>query len=423
MAGFFSRLFERASRPREPRVVTIRDPAEANRIEVQTPMSIGGVERGPDLKCQGCGSVNLDEILLTTGGDDGDPELWRERPIAVDGFRCTQCGLFLLPRFLSPEEIQELEQEGIAAVTLGQLDEAELAFRRVCNSWSRYAGGRANLAALYLTRADAASDARMPDAIISRYLRMSETHVRDGLRADAPPIARLMGTLVRVLLRRDAVSEARTAVEQALSVAELEAEDREALLELVPFIETRSDLFERARMTIETSLVLHHMEKAPYDNEDKRQIRAAIELLSQHHRGNPTKWEAVWLAGRAYEAIGEYETAVQIMEQGYKQHPELEEFRRCFVSTLLHVGRAAEAEPILRGLLADHPEDASLVSDIALAQLVGGDPETAERTMQEALAMPAGQTKHTYELAQVIKDVRAGKRGIPTLQDLEKEAS
>src|SRR6185295_223084 len=67
----------------------------------------------PQPPCERCGRP-LDEAFITTAPPLGDPDVWRDHPVAVDGWVCVSCGVFRYPRRMTPARIQELTEEGAA---------------------------------------------------------------------------------------------------------------------------------------------------------------------------------------------------------------------------------------------------------------------------------------------------------------------
>ena len=243
--------------------MTLRNSETANQFHVQLPMSISGMRRADATSCKGCGGA-LEEVLFTTFSGGSGPSLWQERPIAVDGFCCLKCGAVAVPRFLEPEEVTKLQDEAIGHGQAGRLDEAEIAFRRVSNSWPRYAPARLNLAALYIARADAEEEDEARSIVVNRCLDTSEAHLRDALRGEQVPLAMALATLVQVLLRREAVGKALEAVEQARSPEHDEA-TRRAVDELHRYVELRGDLYERGSAILLKRVKLHDRPWSPPD--------------------------------------------------------------------------------------------------------------------------------------------------------------
>src|SRR5262245_38332574 len=80
--------------------------------------------------CEQCGRP-LAELLITTGGPMGDPEVWCDHPVAVDGWACVDCGVLRYPRRIAPAAISSYGDEGVSHGQAGRFAEAELCFARI----------------------------------------------------------------------------------------------------------------------------------------------------------------------------------------------------------------------------------------------------------------------------------------------------
>ena len=143
--GFFDKLLGRKDeRPlvREGQTLTLRRreiaeylkrPEQPNRTDEPQP------------PCETC-RKDLEEVFITTGGPLGDDDVWRDIPIAVDGWACVGCGVFRYPRKIAPEQIVAWSNEGAAHGHAGRFAEAELAFVRIVWNWPGYVAGHVNYA-------------------------------------------------------------------------------------------------------------------------------------------------------------------------------------------------------------------------------------------------------------------------------------
>ena len=185
-----------------PELMTLRSLAVAQKFPQELPDGAAHKARGEAHVCSDDGSA-LVPILITTYGDFGDPAVWREYPLAVDGWRCPEDGNIEFPALLSPAEVTNLLQLGEAAAKSGNLDEAEFNFRRVTSSWPGYMFGRVNLGSVYLDKikAEQARPGGASAEVVQRYVEVAVTQFEHALTTSppAPPQIRLM--LGRLYLR------------------------------------------------------------------------------------------------------------------------------------------------------------------------------------------------------------------------------
>jgi hypothetical protein len=110
--GFFSKLFSgKESAPMIARsgVVAIRSADIAALLKRPTDPN-WAIESMTE-PCDRCGGL-LVETFITTGGELGDESVWREHPIAVDGWACAPCGIFRYPRKMDPARIPAMNEDG-----------------------------------------------------------------------------------------------------------------------------------------------------------------------------------------------------------------------------------------------------------------------------------------------------------------------
>jgi hypothetical protein len=109
--GILARIFGRADREMivSPGVVVLRRKELAEALRRPDKPNFSDDTPPP---CDQCGKP-LAELFITTGGERGDPELWRDHPVAVDGWACVACGVFSYPRRISPSRITQLATEGV----------------------------------------------------------------------------------------------------------------------------------------------------------------------------------------------------------------------------------------------------------------------------------------------------------------------
>ncbi|HEY8378708.1 MAG TPA: tetratricopeptide repeat protein [Nannocystis sp.] len=401
-----------------PRVVTLRDRDAALAFPVQTPLHTRGPTREEGARC-GCGG-RRDEVLVTTGGPAGDPDLWREHPLALDGFRCRACDQIAVPRFLAPDEVTALLRAGSEAIAAGRDDEAELAFRRVCTSWPAYAPGRYNLGLLYRQRADAEENDRDRPLVRHRLLDIAESHLRDALRGHGMPAAMIAGELAQVLLRREAEGAAREVLTEVAARDDLDADDRATLAELDLYVQKRGDLFQRGADAITPHIHLHDRPRTPLDARARRNLERGVDMLTRHARVNPTSWQALWMAGKGYQALDRRDDAVREFARAFALRPDHPDVGREYALAALQADRLDLALTAATAACAAKPDDPGLVANLALIHLIAGRLPDARTTVERALAM-APDDPITRALAARIDDVHHGRRPQPrTLADLER---
>jgi hypothetical protein len=150
---------------------------ERAKILPQEPREPGRKEMTACERCSG----PLRQVVFTTAGSGAQREIWRQYPLAVDGWVCPGCGWAAMPRFISAAESAEYGRAGAEHAANGRFDDAEFWFRRIVGSWPGYPAGYADLGQLASARADAAEapeDKR-------RFRAESASWLRRAVEADA----------------------------------------------------------------------------------------------------------------------------------------------------------------------------------------------------------------------------------------------
>jgi len=407
--------------PSRADLVVLRDRATALRFPVQTALDAIGPRRADVGPCPDCGAP-LREVVVTTAGPAGDPALWREHPLCVDGWMCAQCSKLRVPRFLEADEGAALGRSGAELAALGHLDDAEQALRRLCNSWPRWAPGRFNLAMLYRHRVEEEEAGEARPLVIAGRLATMESQLRDALHGEGMPVELPAAQLVRVLLRRGADRLAREVLAEVRQRAGLGDDSRAALDELERYIEVRGDRFDDGAAAVKPYLILDGRPRQQLDVAARRRVTGGIESLLQYAQHVPDSWQALWLAAKGHEALGDHEAMARELGRARSLQPGRAEIGREYCKALLNTGRFDEAVEVARAASDADPSDAGLIANLALAQLLAGRTQDAGRSIERAAAAAPGD-RITATLAGIIDDVEAGRRPAPrSLDELERGA-
>jgi tetratricopeptide (TPR) repeat protein len=155
------------------------------------------------------------------------------------------------------------------------------------------------------------------------------------------------------------------------------------------------------------------------DSQKARQhIQHGIELLDQAVSINPANWSAHWIIGKAQQALGNSEEACKAFGKSYELQKGNADVAREYMFECLKLGRAEKGIAAARHAVTLEPNDAGLVSNLALALLIGGKLDEAAETVANALSMAPGD-EISDNLKQIIAEVQAGRRPQPSkLTDL-----
>ncbi|APR80210.1 Hypothetical protein A7982_05557 [Minicystis rosea] len=391
--GFWSKLFGLRSRApllvragavvlrRAELVEGLRAPTEPNFSEA------------PQTPCDRCGRP-FAEVFITTGGPEGDPDVWCDHPIAVDGWACTDCGVFRYPRRVTPERIHALTEEGAAHGRAGRIAEAELCFARITWDWPGYFIGHLNYAEATRDRIsstknlDEARSRRLTDRMVSQYEAAITAFEREPSHFPVLGAARAYLALAHVAIERRALDRADRMLARCLALSGLDEASADEARKLARYVAERHDLFDEAAPIIEPHLHLSDRPGRPIESgQDRKRLVEALEKMETHLALAPTSWRAAWLLAKGKSALGDRAGARAAWQRAYAAAPEEVNVVREYALELLQQGAAAEALPMARAIVEAHPEDATLWCNLAVTELLAGELSAAEKSIERSRAL------------------------------------
>ncbi len=119
---------------------------------------------------------------------------------------------------------------------------------------------------------------------------------------------------------------------------------------------------------------------------DKEDILRGIDCLMQALEIKPSSWRAMWVIGKAHQALGDNDKAMHWFEEACRfDHRNTEVFREAFVQCL-KLGLGEKAERYALSALELAPNDAGLLSNYALGLLLNNKPQEAKAVAEKACA-------------------------------------
>lgn len=418
--GLFDKLLGRVpTSPNAPvNPIAIRSRELAERLARPTEPNASDAPQSP---CDQCGKA-LSEAFITTGGPTGDPDVWRDIPIAVDGWACVSCGVFRYPRKMSPELVTALTQEGAEHGRAGRFVEAEQVFARIVWAWPGYVMGHLNYAEA--TR-DRLNLTKPEDPLVRHRLvrRMMDHYEIAAFAEGAPPHALAHATLrfAELCIADRSIERGRRALDRFLAAPDVPAEQRERALELVHGIDMRLYLFAEASDVLGPRIDLMGQQGRPPEHPDERKaIMDAIEKLEHHLEVAEGRWQSLWLYAKALPLVGRQEEAWHVWKETFARHPSVSAIGQDYSRCLLQFGRNEDARVVVRTLLQNSPQDAKIFCNLAVAELLCGDLGAADRAIAHALELdPKDPIAHAVR--QRIAQSKSGRPVPKTLRELEAE--
>jgi tetratricopeptide (TPR) repeat protein len=362
--------------------IVLRDPAIAKQMmRPRTPNT------SPDgtPPCESCGKA-LDEVFITTGGPQGDPNVWFDHPIAVDGWSCVGCGVFRYPRDIAPATIHELMEAGVEHGRAGRFIDAELCFLRVVWNWPGYPPGHLNYAEATRSRLHATRD-ELDDArrrrLVQRMIEQYEEGVAEATQA-SPGVARAFLTLVEHAIDIRAFDRARRFLTALAKCPGADDETQQHAAGLLAYVEQRMDLFHAAAQVVEPFIDLSGRPMRAVEPNDRKAIADALVDLEEHLRHAPDRWQSHWLYAKALFAAERTGDGFAAFARAIAKFPDSIDIARDYTTHLLKAERSAEARDVNRAIAARHPTDASMLSNLAVTELLCGDLAAATAALARA---------------------------------------
>ena len=425
--GWLHRLLGRPPRPIESRdgVCVLRRRELAEHLQRPAHGYFGDVT---ERTCGGCGAAMRAEVI-STGGALGDPDVWRDAPVCVDGWACVKCGVFHYPRKVDAAEVARFLGEGARCGHAGDYALAEWWFTRVVWDWPGYVPGHLNLAEATRSRLfraeglDPAIERRLTARMRTQYEEAVESYEREPHATYAAPIARACLTLAELALEDRAPDRARRALATFAALPDPDAEGVARAAELQRYLDLRLDLFHAAANALTPYLDLMHRAPAPVDTPEARTtVVQALADLARHQRLAPEHWRTRWMIAKGRAALGDTAETLDLWRSLVGAHPHERDVVREAALALLRADAVEEARAVNRVATGHLAEDATIWCNRAVTELLCGDLAEARRCLDRSDALDPSDPI----AAAVRRRVTACEQGAApprTLRELERRGS
>lgn len=155
----------------------------------------------------------------------------------------------------------------------------------------------------------------------------------------------------------------------------------------------------------------------------KADLNEAIAKLDRALSIFPKNWAAYWYRGRAYSLLGNHAAAKKSYLAARALEPTKAAVGRELTNECIDLGDLAEALVVAAATVKLSPQDAGLMSNLALALLLNGHVDEAYEKGAEALRLDP-HDPITSKLLIAVYEVKTGKRPMPKkLEDLNAPAT
>jgi Flp pilus assembly protein TadD len=145
----------------------------------------------------------------------------------------------------------------------------------------------------------------------------------------------------------------------------------------------------------------------------RRRVRKAIRLFTKVVELNPSNWAALWVRGKAHQALSENELALDSFTRSRLLNENNPDVAREAGISAMECGRPDLAIEFTRAALKLKPGDPGLQANLGLAHLFAQQPQVARTVLNAALANDPND-KITQAVSRLVDDVLQGKRACPT---------
>ncbi len=171
-------------------------------------------------------------------------------------------------------------------------------------------------------------------------------------------------------------------------------------------------LYQQACGLIKDRIILGNAPPGPLDAQTRKALEDAIGLFVEVVRINPGNWAAMWLLGKVYQRLGDYEPGLAWFARAHRVNPDQPDVAREAAIAAMDLGRPEEAIAFCERAIEANPDDAGLRANLALALLFSGKPEEARTVAQDAQARDPADAI-TGHLVRIIEEVVGGRRACP----------
>lgn len=182
------------------------------------------------------------------------------------------------------------------------------------------------------------------------------------------------------------------------------------------------ELYQQGRDLVQELILIHGQPPTELTSITRQRLTDAIGLFEEVVRINPGNWPAMWLLGKIYQRLDDYERGLEWFSRSHRVNPDHPDVAREAAIAAMELGRPVEAVGYCQRALEAEPDDPGLYANLALALLFSGKPTEAQATVREALRRDLGD-QITARIGTIIEEVLAGSRPCPHhVRDLQPSA-
>ncbi len=177
--------------------------------------------------------------------------------------------------------------------------------------------------------------------------------------------------------------------------------------------ETRHNaLYQEACDLIKGLIIVEDVNPPPLDATGRQRLARAIPLFEEATRIRPGNWAAMWLLGKVYQRLTDFERSLSWFARAHRVNPDHVDVAREASIAAMEAGRPTDAVEYAGRALEIQPGNPGLSCNLALALLLSEKPADARRVAGEALKKDP-RDKIIVHVVSIIDEVIKGKRPCP----------
>ena len=124
----------------------------------------------------------------------------------------------------------------------------------------------------------------------------------------------------------------------------------------------------------------------------RRKLKRALLLFERALGLAPENWSAMWLVGKVHQRLGDGAEALSWFERAYQVNPSQSDVAREASLCAMDIGRGDAAVVFAYRATQIEPDSAGLHANLALAYLLAGSINEAQRSIDRSLSADASDT-------------------------------
>ena len=148
----------------------------------------------------------------------------------------------------------------------------------------------------------------------------------------------------------------------------------------------------------------------------RNKLKKSIQLFEEALAIHPSSWQSMYFIGKAYQALGDMESALSWFMKTAKIEPENPSVAKEAGLCAAQLGKHSVAIRMMKGAAAAHPDDAALQCNIGLSYLMSKHVDEARASFTQAVQADP-KNKMNQKLLKLVESVADNKIPCPRSEE------